>query len=217
MDNSIPTQRPSPMVAAAGQRPEGVRRVVQVVVLPREPPAPQPGLGDGRRHRRKQLRRLAVWAGHGAACRVPAWLAEGPTRVPTCGRHARIGVSSCAGAQLRVPWPKGRRAQVWVAAWRGAASLASVLGASVHLCCRNGMPDCGAQTANTSQSSGHGKSEIQVTAGSAPGWVGGLSSCLPTTTFSPSPHMTTRQRSAGSFVSFKGTSPIRGARIHDFM
>ena len=127
MDNSIPTQRPSPMVAAAGRCSEGVRRVVQVVVLPREPPAPQPGLGDGRRHRRKQLRRLAVWAGHGAACRVPAWLAEGPTRVPTCGRRARIGVSSCAGAQLRVPWPKGRRAQVWVAAWRGAASLASVL------------------------------------------------------------------------------------------
>lgn len=115
-----------------------------------------------------------------------------------------------------MPWPEGRRAQVWVGVERGREP-GLLLGASIHLCCRNGMPDCGAPTANAFQSSGHCKSEIQVTAGPAPGWVGGLSSCLPTATFSPSPHVTTRQRSPGSFVSFKGTSPIRGARIHDLM
>lgn len=76
-------------MAAAGRCPEGVRRAVQVVVLPQEPLAPRPGLGDGRRRRRKQLIRLVVRAGQGAACHVQAWLAQGPMRVPTCGRHVR--------------------------------------------------------------------------------------------------------------------------------
>ena len=109
---------------------------------------------------------------------------------PRVGGTSGVGVSSCAGPQLRVPWPEGRRAQVCVAARRGAASLASVLGASVHSCCRNGMPDCGAPTANASRSSGRWKSDTQVTAGSVPGWMGGLSSCLPAPTFSPSPNVT---------------------------
>lgn len=68
-----------------------------------------------------------------------------------------------------------------------------------------------------SRSSGGCKSETQVTKGSVPGGEGGLSSCLPMATFLPSPHVTELTGALAPLSPYKGTSPIRGARIHDLM
>lgn len=61
-----------------------------------------------------------------------------------------------------------------------------------------------------SRSSGGWKSEIQVTEGSVPVGEGGLSSCLPMATFSPSPHMTETEERWLLCLLIRGPVPSEG-------
>ena len=97
--------------------------MVQVVVLPQELPGPRPRTW-GWEEMQKEAAEKAGGAGRPQGSSVLSrhgWLR---TRhgCPRVGGAPGVRVSSWAGAQVRVLWPEGCRAWVWVTARRRAVT-----------------------------------------------------------------------------------------------
>lgn len=118
---SVRIQRPSPTVAAAG----GIPKETCGPGGGPAPGAPRPlARARGWEETQKEAAEKAGGAGRPRGSSVVSrhgWLR---TRrgCPRVGGAPGIRVSSWVGAQLRVPWPEGCRARVWVKARRRAVN-----------------------------------------------------------------------------------------------